>query len=311
MFFRVLEFLKLPEGRPIPVFGKRWRRFILWGQNRIVERAKLPKQPLNVLPRKEKIIASLTSFPARIEKAEIAIKSLMMQSYKPDRIVLWLSKDQFAGMELPKKLLNLQDYGLEIKWVDGDLRGHKKYFYAIQEQTADDLLITFDDDLIYPPFAIKELIKWHKRFPNAVINRRGHEITFDENGQVNPRKNWKILSRYGVKKPANLLMLSTGAGCLYPYGVLYKDVCNAELIKKHALGIDDLWMSVMLILKGTKIVKTKRASKILTIVSETQEFQLGLENMRNSLGIDLHDVSVASLMQEYPELKEKLSVKNK
>lgn len=305
------EFLKLPEGRPIPFFGKYWRRFILFCQNKLIRKVKLPKEPLNSKERKEKVIASLTSFPARINCVEYAVKSLMLQSYKPDRIVLWLAKGQFEGVELSKGLLDLQEKGLEIKWCDEDLRGHKKYFYSIQEQKPDELVVTFDDDLIYPSNCIKRLIKHHKRFPSAIIDNRGYEITFDKNGELNPHKKWKIMSRYAVKRPGALFQLSTGVGCLYPYGVLHKDVCKADLIKKHALSIDDLWMSVMAILVDTKFVKTHYATKILTTVSNSQEFQLGVENMRNPERIDKHDTCISSLMEEYPKLKEKLSISNK
>ena len=70
----------------------------------------------------------MTSYPARISYVHLAIKSLMLQSYKPDRIILWLAEEQFPTKELPKELTDLCQYGLEIRFVE-DLYGHKKYFY--------------------------------------------------------------------------------------------------------------------------------------------------------------------------------------
>ena len=77
--------------------------------------------------RKVKVIVSLTSFPARIDIVDITIKSLLMQSLKPDEIILWLAKGQFSGEEngLPTKLLKLKKYGLTINWCN-DIKSYKK-----------------------------------------------------------------------------------------------------------------------------------------------------------------------------------------
>ena len=83
--------------------------------------------------RGRKVVCSLTSFPARIDEIWISIETIFRQTYKADEIILWLSKDQFAGQELPLSILNCQEKGLTIRWVDGDLRSHKKYFYVLQE----------------------------------------------------------------------------------------------------------------------------------------------------------------------------------
>jgi hypothetical protein len=45
----------------------------------------------------EKAIASLTSFPARINHTYISIECLLRQSVNPDRIILWLAEDQFPN----------------------------------------------------------------------------------------------------------------------------------------------------------------------------------------------------------------------
>lgn len=310
MFLRILDFLNPSEGRPIPVIGKYWRRFVTYLFNKAIKKTKLPRTTLNDKPRKEKVIASLTSFPTRINYVEFAIKSLMLQSYKPDRIILWLAKEQFEGLELPKSLLKLQDHGLEIKWVDEDLRGHKKYFYIVEEQRPDELLITFDDDIIFSTNCIKNLVRKHKKFPKAVVMSRGYEITFDKKGVLESHTKWKIMSRYGVKKPEKLMHASCGAGCLYPYGAFHKDIRNSTMMKKCASGIDDLWMTMMVILADTKFVKTRYATKYLVTVEGSQEYQLFLENTISD-GVDKYEESMRLLSKEYPELKQKISIQNK
>src|ERR1019366_6133497 len=56
--------------------------------------------------KKERIIVSMTSFPTRIDKVWLVIETILRQTIKPDKIILWLSKDQFSSLDsLPQKLL--------------------------------------------------------------------------------------------------------------------------------------------------------------------------------------------------------------
>lgn len=227
----------------------------------------------------------------------------MLQSFKPDEIILWLSDEQFKDIELPKSLKDLEKKGLQIKFCE-DIRGHKKYFEPIKVQKPNELILTFDDDIIYPPDSIMKVMKYHKRYPNAIIINRGYEITFSKDGNINPHKKWRIHSSYGVKKPKKLTFISTGSGILIPYNSLHKDATDIDKIKKIALSIDDLWTTIMAILSQTDIVKTTRYHKTYTTVEGSQEFQLATENLLPD--VDLHDTVLQELIKTYPQLNELL-----
>lgn len=300
MSLKFYEFLKLPEGIYIPLVGKHFYYWICKKENEFIRKVKLPDKVLNTEERCEKVIASLTSFPARIEKAHLAVKSIMLQNYKPDEIILWLSDAQFKGIELPQSLKDLEKKGLQIKFCE-DLRGHKKYFELVKSQKPNELILTFDDDIIYPPNSIKKVMKYHKLYPKAIIVNRGYEITFGKKGEVKPHKQWRIHSSYGVKKPKKLIFISTGSGILLPYNSLYKDIIESDKIKKLALSIDDLWTTVMAILSKTDIVKTTRYHKTYTTIEESQEIQLATENLLQ--GVDRHDTVLRELIEYYPQLE--------
>ena len=51
--------------------------------------------------RPRKIIASLTSYPARINIVPYVIASILNQTMKPDKIILWLGNDRFPDEKLP------------------------------------------------------------------------------------------------------------------------------------------------------------------------------------------------------------------
>lgn len=77
-------------------------------------------------PAGEQVMISVTSFPARIHEVKYTIYSLLKQTYKPDRVVLWLGEDQFPNQEadLPADLLKLKENGLTISFVK-DLKSFK------------------------------------------------------------------------------------------------------------------------------------------------------------------------------------------
>jgi hypothetical protein len=74
----------------------------------------------------------------------------MGQTYKPDKIILWLAKSQFPNKEndLPIKVTELVNYGLSIMWVDKDIKSYKKLIPTLKLY-PNDIIITADDDLYY------------------------------------------------------------------------------------------------------------------------------------------------------------------
>ena len=253
----------------------KWDCFV---ENCFIKFARLPKSGIwRGEDRKKKIVVSLTTFPARINECYYAIKSLMIQSYPADRIVLWLAKNQFPDEKLPLKFDNLIARGLEVRYCDEDLRSHKKYYYALQEQKEDELIVTFDDDIIYEYDAILKLVDCHKRYPNSIICNRGHHITSND-GKIESYNKWKICSVEGVYEPSVRIMPSTGAGCLYPYGVMPKTTFDRDAIRDYAFTADDIWMLFNRLSVGVSVVKTLEKSAILCNVYGSQNEALTVIN---------------------------------
>lgn len=242
-------------------------------ENLYIRLARLPDSGVNHTERDERVIVSLTSFPARIHKVYYAIKSLMLQTYKADEIILWLSESQFPERKLPENFKYLTDRGLTIRWCD-DLRSHKKYFYILQEQKSDEVVITYDDDLIYEKDSIEKLVKSHERYPDCIICNRGHEIVFNEDGSLTEYKNWSIHSPIGVSEPTLYLVPSTGNGCLYPYGAMPPVTFDWEKAKANAYSADDIWMRFCSLSNNVKVVKTLETIAILVNVWGSQKERL-------------------------------------
>lgn len=289
---RMNDIFRIPESVRIPWLGGVLYKLTLKSDNKSILKEKIAS-PLNTEPREERVIVSLTSYPARISFVHLAIKSLMVQTYKPDRIVLYLAKEQFPTKELPKELTDLEEYGLEIIWMH-DIYGHKKYFYPVLNQKENEVVITFDDDIIYPKNAIARLMRTHKKYPNCLVCERGQ--TYDSSFEQNPGL-WKIISSVGVKKPTYSMNPSPGGGCLIPKGAFYIDAVNEDKIRELAYKNDDLWYMFMCAQNKTKMVKTHKYHKPFSTIDGSQAEQMATENIlqnRNS-------VIMEGLIKAYPE----------
>ena len=295
MRISTIQKLKLPEGVRIPYFGGKLYKFMTAMERNSIIRLHVDDLCLNQEPRKEKIIVSLTTFPARIEVVGFAIKSLFNQTIRPDRIVLWLAENQFASEPLPELLQQLVRCGLEIRYCE-DLKAHKKYHYALKEQKKDELVITYDDDLIYPEDSIERLYRCHKEFPECIVCNRAQEACFQD-GKLMPYATWRVLSDVGVKEPSSKLFPSTGGGTLYPYGKISPIAFQIDQMKLLAYTADDLWMRFMSALQGTKIVKTRKYHKTFSVLEDSQEESL---QEINCIGNE-NDRALERLSVAYPE----------
>jgi hypothetical protein len=199
--------------------------------------------------RVDNLIISLTSFPERIDLFEYTLFSLINQTIRPKKIVLWLSREEFNKKKkaMPKNLAKYQNFNFEIAFINKNCRSYKKLAYAIKEY-KNDLIVTADDDLYYPPDWLELLVNYHYDFPGDIIAHRIHNITFKDT-IIDSYKNWK-----GQNKDVSFLNFpTTGGGVLYPPGSLYCDAVKDELFLKLCPFADDIWFYVMALLQKTRI----------------------------------------------------------
>ena len=214
------------------------------------------KSGINAKKRKEKIIVSLTTYPKRISTIWLTIDSLLRQTVKPDEIILWLANSQFEnGLDdLPDSLLQLQRRGLTIRFCD-DLRSHKKYYFALQEY-PDDLVILADDDMFYPRDTIAKLLDMHKQHPQDICCMTAQVIDPGFTAMPSVWRNPK-LEEHDLQH-SDQIQAFTGSGTLIPSGALPKEAFDAEKIKFLCLHADDLWITFMAHLAGTKITTQQK-----------------------------------------------------
>lgn len=113
------------------------------------------------------IVVSITSWVKRIGYVKKVIESIMDNSINPDRVYLNLSKIEFEDIEIPKDLVTYfeSDERLIINWVDGEnTKTMKKVFPILQYLDDEDIIITADDDILFPKDLIESRIRDFNNF---------------------------------------------------------------------------------------------------------------------------------------------------
>ena len=215
--------------------------FEMWWANRTQQQPRTFDPSANVH-------VSLTSYGKRIDKVYFTIESIMRQSADMSSITLYLYREDIKQSGIPKSLARLQKRGLRIELVDQDLRSYKKLYYAYLEHfnsgNSEARLVTADDDVFYSETWLAKLLEGAEQHPDKVIAYRGHTISLNADGQMQPYREWKD----GFD---NERFLPTGvAGVLYPIASLK----NLEKQSKEFMSLcafaDDLWFKCLTLSNG-------------------------------------------------------------
>lgn len=253
---------------------------------------------LGIVPKEGegRLIVSLTSFPARIKTVRYTIESVMLQNKKANMIVLWLGCDQFPAREknLPKSLLRLKQFGLTIKWCK-DIRSYTKLIPSL-EAFPDDIIVTVDDDVWYPPEWLERLYNSYLLEPNYIHAHRCLQVT-SAHGSIDKYVNWKF-QNYAPQVPSYLWHFTGTGGVLYPPHCFHKDICDREKFLSMAPSVDDIWFWAMSVLHHTKCKIVER-----NIFDFEGVFIVNNTSLWSNNVFDKNDEALTLIMEEYPELK--------
>lgn len=250
-----------------------------------------------------KIIVSLTSFPEAIKYAVPAIRSVLSGSVLPDKIVLYLTFDQFKDCGIPDEILQLEDsYDIfDVRDYPHDIRSYRKLIPALVD-FPDDVIVTVDDDVLYDKNMLKDLLKVHKEHPKAVIANRAKIVDPDKS-----YKKWKKLRWYDFlssRIKINPKIIQTGVGgVLYPPYSLCKSMLDEKLFFKIAPTTDDIWFWAATVLNGQTVIPVPFGPHNKPRpVGKPKEISLKSVNFKN--GANRNDIALAEIMKRYPELKQ-------
>lgn len=241
--------------------------------------------------RKRKLIVSLTSIPPRMDKVWITIESLLRQTYKPDRIILWLSEDEFRDVKLSEKIKEQQSRGLQICYCD-NLRSYKKFYYTAK-RFPDDYIVTVDDDVIYAEDMLETLVRTYRKHPGCIVCNRSHYIKRTRSGLAAYDQWLKYDDRGKKETEASFNNFFTGCGGdLFPMFRMDRKVFEKEVFMELAPYADDVWLNFCAWISGIKSINTSGIlGHVLTIESSSKK---GLSKM--NLGYRGNDVQIKQVL---------------
>lgn len=199
-----------------------------------------------------KYFASMTTYPARFKSALTAIESIYNQTKKPHALVINISEEDWKAAEL--------DFIRQAKfafkgWVIAEpcvnLKPANKIIPTAQKH-GDNIIVTFDDDIIYPPDRVEKLIEKHREYPDSPIAFRTRLVSFDKE-KVNAYGSWHI-SR-GDDVPNKLNFPTSVSGSLYPANFFPESFFKIEKYIELSYDNDDIWTYFHVLLKGSAFVK--------------------------------------------------------
>ncbi len=212
------------------------------------------------------LIVSLTSYGPRLRTLPLCVESLLRQSLRPDRILLWLADDVLDD-ELPRALRRQAARGVSIGRCT-DIGPYKKIVPTLAEH-PEAIIVTCDDDMIYPRAWLRELYESYRRAPRHVHSHRAHRMTYGPGHELEPYARWEYMSP-GFAGPSLSLFATGGAGTLYPPGSLPPETLCADVFRSLCPTADDVWLKAMTALNGWQVQKVAPRSTDYPVILGSQ-----------------------------------------
>ncbi len=231
----------------------------------------------------EEIIVSLTTHGKRILSVHRTIESIFHQSHLANRVIMYVGDKEFQSpQQLPLILQKQMSRGLEVRFVRD--QGPFTKLLPTMRENKNSVIITIDDDIIYPFNLLERLMNAHQAHPNAICGISVISLCI-ENGQVQTpfytRPNWN--------RPQDLIsknFLAQGfGGVLYPPNCFGEEVFNELVFSRLVPSADDAWFKAMSLLYNTPIVLVHGYYSVFDeqIVDEDTQ-DIGLRNINSKPG---------------------------
>ncbi len=187
------------------------------------------------------ITVSLSTIPSRIEKIYPALKSLMDQTMPPRRIYLAIppfSIREKKAYLIPEALRNCT--AIQIIDARKDWGPATKLIPALCHPSTkpDDIILTADDDNIYPEEFVETFWRYSQKLPNAALSLRG--------APMSKSLRWKDCRAFkgtAISQPAAVEIITGCGGILVKSKFFAADFFDYDQAPAQAFFVDDIWVS--------------------------------------------------------------------
>lgn len=235
------------------------------------------------------LVVSLTSYPPRFPVLQRTLQSLLMQTTKPDHLILWIADKDVRT--LPVTIWALVAHGLSIKTCS-DIGSYKKIMPTLISY-PDAVIVTADDDVYYWPTWLEELVSAYKPGAKEVLCHRAHQIIYRADGRPAPYRDWKFET---ANTNASKAIFPTGlGGILYRPSIFTTDVTQKERFQTYCPSADDIWLFWMASLNGAQF---RKVGPVRRFVLWKGGQDVALYN-HNVLGTDANDKQIGAMIAAY------------
>ena len=250
----------------------------------------------------KEIIVSLSTHGKRIYTVFRTIECIFQQTYKANKIILWLGNEEFQNIEeLPIILKKQIERGLEIKFVK-DVRSYTKLIPALKAFPKA-TIITVDDDILYRIDFIERLNYKHQKNPTAICCNAARRLALKTPKEFYPYRTNELETK--IPKDYVNYIAEGFAGILYPPNSLNNEVFNEKVYLSLAPNADDIWFKAMALLNDTPIISARDENDVWEFILVDEDVQdIGLIN--ENIYEDKNDKQLNAIFNYY-KLYDKLS----
>lgn len=256
---------------------------------------------------RQKVIVSMTSFPAAISYAVKAINSILNGTILPDKVVLYLTFSQFDKGGIPQQLTNLAESNpiFEIRNYDRDIRSYRKLIPALVD-FPDAIIVTVDDDVVYHKNMLRDLLRLHEQLPNAILAHRAKRIRPGRPYRTWSKYRWYdfLLKRIHI----NFKNIQTGVGgVLYPPHALKSEMLDPDLFTQIAPTTDDIWFWAAAVANGVSVVPVPFGYNKPRGLNKPRELSLKIVNFKS--GKDRNATALEDIVKKFPDVGRRIDYK--
>ncbi len=244
------------------------------------------------------VYVSFTSTPERLPLITPMLESLKQQTYQNFTCILWLchyykrSKKNFTFKQLPSFLK--KDSFLTTKFCS-DFGSNTKLYPLLETiNNPNAILVTADDDTIYPPHWLEGLINAFIENPSRAYGYRGK--IFKRQSFQFPFTNFALKKRLSYRASKTLILsenqqpqevdVLTGVwGILYQRSFFNKAYFNLKICPE-ALHNDDIWANGHLAKKGIPRICLSLREPFNDIQMEKQGVKRLWDSINNGKGLN-------------------------
>ena len=231
--------------------------------------------------RETPIIISLAATRESFDTLPISIYSLLNQTLKPDKVILWLDKDCEDLAYLPYNITKFIKNGLEIEFVK-DIGKYTKTIYAMKKY-HNCIIVTADEDKYYNKNWLKKLYLSYITRPDDIHTYKALEVDIN-----NPYEKWNEI--IDNKKSSYNYMFATTASILYPPNCYNQEAFREDIFLKNAPTADNIWFWVMALIHNRKIKVLKKQTNITKNLKKLKFIFKAFSKTKNSKDIELQNL---------------------